>query len=243
MSCDIPGYLCTPGFSYPDPDSRSCGWITSCNPSAAAGIRVWWECEPELRPFIQERQSLPVQMADSKELCDAKKERDVAIAKRDAWKKELEEGSSLKCKQVAQANEKLTQCQQQLELERKGVKYLAIQTETMKKGCKQAGSDLLRVMNEVETKSQVDIAELTKKVQSLEQEIQQWKYKYESMVAENETKSAPARMRLKDLEDQMESMEQMSSERHSDLISKISELEITVKELEAKIMKHSEKSK
>ena len=35
----------------------------------------------------------------------------------------------------------------------------------------------------------------------------------------------------------------MSSERHSDLISKISELEITVKELEAKIMKHSEKSK
>ncbi|KAL5489136.1 hypothetical protein EMCRGX_G018194 [Ephydatia muelleri] len=167
-------------------------------------------------------------MADSKELCDAKKERDVAIAKRDAWKKELEEGSSLKCKQVAQANEKLTQCQQQLELERKGVKYLAIQTETMKKGCKQAGSDLLRVMNEVETKSQVDIAELTKKVQSLEQEIQQWKYKYESMVAENETKSAPARMRLKDLEDQMESMEQMSSERHSDLISKISELEITL---------------
>ncbi|KAL5489137.1 hypothetical protein EMCRGX_G018195 [Ephydatia muelleri] len=153
-------------------------------------------------------------MADSKELCDAKKERGVAIAKRDAWKKELEEGSSLNCKQVAQASEQLTQCQRQLELERREVQDLAKRTETMKKGCEKGESDLLRVMNEVK-KPKVGVAELTKTVQSLEQEIQQWKDKYESMVAENEIKSAPARMRLKDLEDQMEPMEQMSSERHA----------------------------
>ena len=50
---------------------------------------------------------------------------------------------------MAQASEQLTQCQRQLELERREVQDLAKRTDTMKKGCEKGESDLLRVMNEV----------------------------------------------------------------------------------------------
>ncbi|KAL5489178.1 hypothetical protein EMCRGX_G018238 [Ephydatia muelleri] len=180
-------------------------------------------------------------IGDAKELEEVKKEKEDAMAEIEALKTRLKEKYT---RDLLVIRTQLKQCQDELNLVCNEKKKLSDEMRAYARRWKEADREVVMVVEYAqEHPNEGSEAELRKKIDSLQQELEQLKNKYESTVALNGSEMEEITKKINFLEEQcserqkksktLEDERQRESKMHSDLLVRILELERTIIEQKA----------